>query len=123
MREHAEGRVWSGIDATAIGLVDHIGGLDAAIESAKAEAGIPRARVAFYPRIRRSLLQRLVSRPFAALSLPTAGLPGIHDIFELAGMPLLIQPESIVPLFGTDTIAFAIRALDNRGLNVLDADL
>jgi len=123
VREHAEGRIWSGYDATAIGLVDHIGGLDAAIESARAEAGIPHARVSFYPRIKRSFLQRLVSRPFAALCLPTAGLPGIHDIFDLAGMPLLIQPESIVPLFGMDTIGFAIRALDNRGLNVFDAYL
>ncbi len=38
----AQGRVWSGKAALGIGLVDRIGGLKAAIELAKEEAGIPR---------------------------------------------------------------------------------
>ncbi|MCK4516650.1 MAG: signal peptide peptidase SppA, partial [Spirochaetaceae bacterium] len=112
VREHAEGRIWSGSDAVKIGLVDHVGGLDAAIDGAKAAAGVGHARVAFYPRIKRSFLQRLVTRPFAGLSLPAARLPDIHDVFELAGKPLLIQPESVVPLFGTDGISSGIRDLD-----------
>lgn len=36
----AQGRVWSGIDAKAHGLVDNLGGLDAAIASAAARANI-----------------------------------------------------------------------------------
>ncbi len=36
----AQGRVWSGIDGLSIGLVDEIGGIERAIEIAKAKAGI-----------------------------------------------------------------------------------
>jgi len=36
----AEGRVWSGLDAQRLGLVDHLGGFDAAIEAAAKRAGI-----------------------------------------------------------------------------------
>ncbi len=38
----AQGRVWSGIDAKEIGLIDVIGGIEKAIEIAKEKAGIPR---------------------------------------------------------------------------------
>lgn len=42
----ARGRVWSGVDAQQVGLVDELGGLTDAIERARLEAGIPeRARV------------------------------------------------------------------------------
>jgi len=37
----AQGRVWSGIDGLSIGLVDEIGGIERAIEIAKARAGVP----------------------------------------------------------------------------------
>ena len=37
----AMGRVWSGRQALANGLIDDLGGLDRAIEVAKEEAGIP----------------------------------------------------------------------------------
>jgi len=36
----AQGRVWAGIDAKRIGLVDHLGGFDDALEAAAALAGI-----------------------------------------------------------------------------------
>ncbi len=36
----ARGRVWSGADAKAVGLVDGLGGLDTAIDAAKKEAGL-----------------------------------------------------------------------------------
>lgn len=40
----AQGRVWSGLDAKAIGLVDVIGGMEKAIELAKQAANIPADR-------------------------------------------------------------------------------
>lgn len=48
----AEGRVWSGERAAALGLVDEIGGLDRALEIAAEAAGLDPATVgiAFYPR-------------------------------------------------------------------------
>lgn len=40
VREIAKGRVWTGVQAKALGLVDHIGGFDQAVERAKALAHI-----------------------------------------------------------------------------------
>ncbi len=61
--ENAQGRVWFGEDARARGLVDEIGGLDAALAYARRLAGVP-AGVALEPleyrRPRPGLLQRVV---------------------------------------------------------------
>jgi ClpP class serine protease len=38
--EIAQGRIWSGIDAKEIGLVDVLGGLDSAIDIAREKAGL-----------------------------------------------------------------------------------
>ena len=38
--EIAQGRIWSGIDAKEIGLVDVLGGLDRAIDIAREKAGM-----------------------------------------------------------------------------------
>jgi protease-4 len=47
----ARGRVWTGADAAAIGLVDHLGGLDDAVALARRKAGLPDgAPVRGYPR-------------------------------------------------------------------------
>jgi protease-4 len=45
----AEGRVWSGVDAKKIGLVDELGGLDKAIAIAKQKAGIEEYRLIQLP--------------------------------------------------------------------------
>ena len=37
----AKGRIWSGSDGLANGLVDELGGLETALEIAKVKAGIP----------------------------------------------------------------------------------
>ena len=41
VRELAKGRVWTGRQARALGLVDRLGGLEAAIAEARAELGLP----------------------------------------------------------------------------------
>jgi protease-4 len=48
----AEGRVWTGEDAAPLGLVDRLGGLDAAVEEARKLAGLGAAEgsIRFYPR-------------------------------------------------------------------------
>jgi protease-4 len=49
----AQGRVWSGVEARKLGLVDEIGGLDAAIRYAAAQAKLdPGYRIAEYPQKR-----------------------------------------------------------------------
>jgi protease IV len=50
--ELGQGRVWTGAQARENGLVDELGGLDAAVRAAKEEAGIPEAenvQLVFYP--------------------------------------------------------------------------
>ena len=37
----ARGRVWTGADATGIGLVDSLGGLDTALDVARHKAALP----------------------------------------------------------------------------------
>lgn len=51
VQEIAQGRVWSGSEALKLGLVDEMGGLDAAIKYAATKAGLgEKFRVAEYPR-------------------------------------------------------------------------
>lgn len=51
VEEIAQGRVWSGLEAQRIGLVDELGGLDAAIAYAAEKAGLgPNYRLVEYPR-------------------------------------------------------------------------
>jgi protease-4 len=74
MHELARGRVWTGADAAANGLVDELGGMAAAAEIARRRAGLPAGAPArLYPRL--SPLDQLrppessESRPAAAAAL------------------------------------------------------
>jgi protease-4 len=53
VHEVARGRVWTGADARAHGLVDELGGLDRATAIARRRAGLPEtAPLRIYPRVR-----------------------------------------------------------------------
>jgi len=73
----ARGRVWTGADAVANGLVDRIGGLEDAIELACRSAGVRRdeAEVKAVPHL--SLRQRL-QRPDSS-EHPAAGRAALGD--------------------------------------------
>ncbi len=74
VRKIARGRVWTGAQAKAIGLVDELGGLSAAIDAAKTLAGIPPGedvRLIVRPK-RRSFWAALFGRRYASV---TAALP------------------------------------------------
>jgi protease-4 len=58
----ARGRVWSGEDALDLGLVDQLGDLPQAIESAARRAGLEEGYSVFYEEPRRSLRERLLER-------------------------------------------------------------
>ncbi len=45
-----QGRIWSGVDALGLGLVDELGGLDDAIDFAAAEAGLEEYRIVELPK-------------------------------------------------------------------------
>lgn len=55
----AQGRVWAGVKAKEIGLVDDIGGLDRAMASAAKLAGLEKYRTVEYPRTKTGLEQLL----------------------------------------------------------------
>jgi len=61
LRPLAEGRVWTGSQALASGLVDSTGGLDASISEACSRAGIPRSKCSLVVLSSRSRLRDLVS--------------------------------------------------------------
>ena len=75
VRKIAEGIVWTGADAAEIGLVDQLGGLQAAVASAAALAGVENwrtGRTRVPPSFESVLLQEL-SRSFGVASLPRGG--------------------------------------------------
>ncbi|NJB70891.1 protease-4 [Saonia flava] len=51
----AQGRVWSGVDAKRLGLIDELGGLDDAIEEAAAMVGLDTYGIKSYPKYKSSL--------------------------------------------------------------------
>src|SRR5580693_10325398 len=62
--EIAKGRVWTGEDAKALGLVDELGGFPVAVRLAKKAAGVPdsdEVKVVIYPRPK-SLFQSVIDR-------------------------------------------------------------
>jgi len=67
----AQGRVWSGVEAKDIGLVDHLGGLETALGRAAALAKIDDYKVTSYPKYEEdfeSVLEELFSGPFGSIT-------------------------------------------------------
>jgi protease-4 len=76
VREAAQGRVWTGEDAVALGLVDEIGGLEAAITEARRRAKIPlKEKIAplEYRRPRGNLIERLIGSALQSAWAKTFG--------------------------------------------------
>jgi protease-4 len=76
VEEVAQGRVWSGREALARGLVDEVGGLEAAVAHAAKRAGLGEApRVTEYPRSKELLeqLQELLERKMPGAARSAAG--------------------------------------------------
>jgi protease-4 len=98
IEEVARGRVWSGFDAVTQGLVDEVGGVTQAIAYLQGDLGLRRCTVSFHPRLKRSLLQKLLMKgsPVASLRLPGALSPGmlLKQPFS-STTPLLLMPESL----------------------------
>ncbi len=69
----ARGRIWSGEDARGLGLVDQLGGLDQAIESAAKRAKLEKGYRVWYVEKEKSLRERLMAMLAAeALDIATA---------------------------------------------------
>ena len=70
VHEIAQGRVWSGVEAKEIGLVDHLGGMETALDRAAALAEIEEYKITTYPKYDddlESMLGELFSGPFGSM--------------------------------------------------------
>jgi protease-4 len=87
----AGGRVWTGIQAKQIGLVDELGGLDRAIEIAADRAKLTPSnyKVAVYPKAK-SFIDEIVSTAFSESSMESRfvqqNMPWTKSIWELDRM-------------------------------------
>ena len=59
VHEVAQGRVWTGVDAKANGLVDEFGDLNSAIAEARSQASLDKAKIVEFPKIK-SKMERLL---------------------------------------------------------------
>ncbi|MCG6921675.1 MAG: signal peptide peptidase SppA [Acidobacteria bacterium] len=101
----ARGRVWSGEDALELGLVDKLGGLEEAIESAATRAELEEGYSVFYVEPERSLRDRLLDRLLAVAAVAedapelTAVPPAVHTIrsieHELERLAVWNDPRSV----------------------------
>jgi protease-4 len=98
------GRVWTGTQALARGLVDQLGGLDTALRLAKEEAGIPAetsVQLMFYPKGKRlleMLLERVRGQIGTSAPLPPPLRQFVQYLLPFAGQergPLLSMPLHI----------------------------
>jgi protease-4 len=71
----ARGRIWSGEDAKGLGLVDQLGGLDQAIESAAKRAKLEKGHRVWYVEKEKSLRERIMAM-LAAEALDVAAAAG-----------------------------------------------
>jgi protease-4 len=99
----ARGRVWTGEQASANGLVDELGGFNAAVAAAKTAAGLPvdqRVEVIFYPQqkgLSERLSDLLETRLLTALPRWVRELRGWMPLFDFPdGSILTLMPDRIV---------------------------
>jgi protease-4 len=102
----ARGRLWTGMEALSLGLVDTLGGIRTAFELALESADLPRdvpLMVERYPKIRRSFLDRLVESWFADENDQDAYLRLVSPVMRAwvaaaqfpAGRALTLTPWSV----------------------------
>ena len=98
MHELARGRVWTGADAAANGLVDELGGLQVAAEIARRRAGLPAAApVRVYPRL--SPLDQL-RPPESSEARPAAPNFGFTDGYSGWGPAWRLAARAGLPPYG-----------------------
>lgn len=98
VQQAARGRVWTGADAKARGLVDDLGGFWAAVAEVKTLTGIsPNVRVAFkeYP-VRHGLVET-ASRLLDGSSATIRALDGLNTLMQAAPVKALIEVARAMP--------------------------
>ncbi|MDJ0703166.1 MAG: signal peptide peptidase SppA [Leptolyngbyaceae cyanobacterium MO_188.B28] len=96
----AQGRVWTGVDAKEIGLVDELGGLNDAVSAAAEQAELEQWRIEEYPKPR-TLEEQIFENLFGQLisHLPMGADPLTQEFQrlreELAVIQLLTDPRGL----------------------------
>jgi protease IV len=104
VHELARGRVWTGADALANGLVDELGGMDRAAAIARRRAGLPAAApLRIYPR--NSPLDRL--RPASGDARPAAVVPGASLLAEAWGPVWRLAAQAGLTPYGPLMLPFS----------------
>lgn len=97
----AQGRVWSGEDALEIGLIDHLGGLDTAIERAAYLVNLENYSIRTLPR-ERTLLETIASSSQVSIEQRFASrIPYYNELRFVESMVSLQRPNAwaIMPYF------------------------
>lgn len=121
----AGGRVYSGKDALAVGLVDELGGLSDAIIQAKRQAKLPKLEVRFLPEPK-SMIEGLFAKPakddgeiIRAGVTPPAGA-ALRQLLAQTGLLEALPPAARL---GVARLAARIEAFKNTRVLLLGPDL
>ena len=87
-----QGRVWSGKDALAIGLVDELGSLADAIDKARELAKVPHAPVVYYPR-QKSFFEKMFNKEEETEMALRAKLGDLYFMYE--GMRNVLESSGV----------------------------
>jgi protease IV len=97
VHEVAQGRVWTGEQALAHGLIDELGGLRQAIAWAEVKAGMPEhSPIVELPRIEQPFLARLLGLPTLRESLLQMPMPDGMTQAVRGLAPFVIHPDNVV---------------------------
>jgi len=91
-----EGRIFSGDRARAVGLVDHFGGLQEAIESAARRAGVPSTtaiEISPAPPTILGQLGQILGLPKRNTDSTRSALPTVDDLLQLLPSSLVFEPS------------------------------
>ena len=75
VHERAQGRIWSGIDALEMGLVDEIGNLETAIQKGAELAELSEYKVLEYPKIKKNIYLEMLSSMVSETEVKTNLVP------------------------------------------------
>lgn len=98
VKQHAQGRVWTGTQALERGLVDALGGLDLAVQKARELAKLEESAPAFYWKPQRSkwevMLEQLMSR--VSVFIPSLSLPFLEGTVwsQVQSIQKMVQEQS-----------------------------
>lgn len=103
VQEIAKGRVWTGADANARGLVDKLGGFWTAADTAKQLAGIsPETSVVFKKYPREKTFFEALNEAFGETSATVRTLEGLSTLMSLPPVRAILAADRAVPRGGVE---------------------